>query len=410
MILSRMKPEASAVPTGNRMESRLDFNRLDLGFVVNPIPSNEFLSQYLSQKYAYIRGTPGRFANLLPWTAVNSILRHQYLRTSVRLVKDGQMLPTDPYFRPNLDAPAVTALLRDGATMIISRIDDLYEPIGLLCERLGREIWAEVHANMYAGFRTNHGFDLHRDDHDVLVLQIAGKKHWQVFGETDKAPLSKDGPKPKSPPLWDGYLSDGDALYLPRGWWHVATPCNEPTLHLTVGLYNLTGHDFLRWICEPLKSNECFRIDVPRFQNYASQARYLSQIREMILNACSDPSLLDRFLREMDSRLVQRAAFAVPHSVDVNFVPSDEHIIELATSRRLSIAHLDNGQVQIDFDRQKLTFDAPTEPLLRFLNDCKAISVADFCTHFSDRYDRDEVRLLVGELARHGVVSIFEAR
>ena len=48
-------------------------------------------------------------------------------------------------------------------------------------------------------------------------------------------------------------LEAGDLLYIPRGWWHVAMPLDEPTLHLTVGVNNLTGADFLRWFADRLR-------------------------------------------------------------------------------------------------------------------------------------------------------------
>ena len=59
---------------------------------------------------------------------------------------------------------------------------------------------------------------------------------------TRKYPLAVDvEPTVEKPdtPLWEGMLEDGDLLYIPRGWWHVATPLDEPTLHLTVGVNNV---------------------------------------------------------------------------------------------------------------------------------------------------------------------------
>ncbi|MGH3831563.1 MAG: JmjC domain-containing protein [Pseudonocardiaceae bacterium] len=33
------------------------------------------------------------------------------------------------------------------------------------------------------------GFDLHWDDHDVIVVQLAGSKMWEVRGTSRPAPL-----------------------------------------------------------------------------------------------------------------------------------------------------------------------------------------------------------------------------
>ena len=56
-----------------------------------------------------------------------------------------------------------------------------------------------------------------------------------------------------------------DLLYIPRGWWHVATPLDEPTLHLTVGVNNPNGADFLAWYVDRLKTSEDVRRDLPQF-------------------------------------------------------------------------------------------------------------------------------------------------
>ena len=115
-------------------------------------------------------------------------------------------------------------------------------PITDIAESLERLFRVRIQVNAYAGWRTSHGFDLHWDDHDVFILQVAGRKQWKVYGMTRKYPLAVDvEPTVEKPdaPLWEGMLEDGDLLYIPRGWWHVATPLDEPTLHLTVGVNNV---------------------------------------------------------------------------------------------------------------------------------------------------------------------------
>ena len=83
-------------------------------------------------------------------------------------------------------------------------------------------------------------------------------------------------------PLWEGMLEDGDLLYIPRGWWHVATPLDEPTLHLTVGVNNLTKAP----ICLPGSSNRLQASeDVRRiFRNSPRRRadRLMDRLREML--------------------------------------------------------------------------------------------------------------------------------
>ena len=136
---------------------------------------------------------------------------------------------------PRLNTTALTRELRNGATIVLDAVDELHRPIRRLAESLERVFRVKVQVNAYAGWRTSHGFDLHWDDHDVFVLQVAGRKQWKVYGMTRKYPMARDVEPAVDPPsevLWEGLLRSGDLLYIPRGWWHVATPLDEPTLHL----------------------------------------------------------------------------------------------------------------------------------------------------------------------------------
>ena len=38
-------------------------------------------------------------------------------------------------------------------------------------------------------------------------------------------------------------------LYVPRGWWHHVLPQEGPSLHLSIGTYAPTVHDYVSWAC-----------------------------------------------------------------------------------------------------------------------------------------------------------------
>ena len=50
-------------------------------------------------------------------------------------------------------------------------------------------------------------------------------------------------------PVLDCVLEAGDLLYVPRGWWHHVLPEEGPSLHLSIGTYAPTVHDYLSWAC-----------------------------------------------------------------------------------------------------------------------------------------------------------------
>ena len=46
-----------------------------------------------------------------------------------------------------------------------------------------------VQANAYSTPRGSQGFAVHHDTHDVLVLQVAGEKRWQLYDPLLELPL-----------------------------------------------------------------------------------------------------------------------------------------------------------------------------------------------------------------------------
>src|SRR5690606_10782277 len=67
----------------------------------------------------------------------------------------------------------------------------------------------------------------------------------------------------KDEPVIDTVLEPGDCLYLPRGWVHSAEAQGETSIHLTVGVAPLTGHDVATAMIEALASEEELRASLP---------------------------------------------------------------------------------------------------------------------------------------------------
>ena len=124
----------------------------------------------------------------------------------------------------------------------------------------------DTFTNLYAGWHSQKAFDMHWDPQEAIVLQLSGKKRWKVYRPTRLHPLKNDVELPHQPagePVWEGLMADGDLLYIPRGWWHVAFPLNEPSLHLTVSLTPPTGMDYLGWAVSKLRRHAQARASLP---------------------------------------------------------------------------------------------------------------------------------------------------
>src|SRR5205823_12677252 len=115
------------------------------------------------------------------------------------------------------------------------------------------------------------GLAAHWDGHDILVLQIAGRKCWRIYDApvalpTDLPPtfaferarppaapgsfrhwIAHPAPDAFGPeaPAGEIELRAGDLLYLPRGHGHEARTDETMSIHVTLGLYAVTWADLL---------------------------------------------------------------------------------------------------------------------------------------------------------------------
>ncbi|MGB8510814.1 MAG: cupin domain-containing protein, partial [Pyrinomonadaceae bacterium] len=309
--------------------------------ILKPCPAEEFLASSWGKAHRLVRGWPGKFETLMPWTRLNEILReHRLDHPRLRLVQDGKPVPVSSYIRhvtnarrrtptPRLIPHGLTKHLREGATLVLDAVDELQPAVETLAEALEMQFRERVQVNLYAGWQTSRGFDLHWDDHDVFILQVTGRKRWSIYGETRPSPVQSDieaAAKPEHEPLWTGTLEDGDLLYIPRGWWHVAEPLAEPTLHLTVGVHNRTGMDLMRWLTERLRASEVFRQDLPRFASTEKRAAHVERLREELLTRF-DAATLDGYLAEYDANATARAHLSLPWSASPQAAPLSPHAV-----------------------------------------------------------------------------------
>ena len=389
--------------------------------LLEPCLPDEFLQTTWGKTYRHIVGRRGKFAHLLPWNRLNEILaEHRLDFPRLRLARSGKSLSASSYLRyarsprqrssiPKLLSTELTKQLREGATLVLDAVDELHAPLGELADALEFFFHEHIQINAYAGWQIEKGFDLHFDDHDVFILQVAGRKHWKVYGMTRAYPLASDrstAEKPDFDSIWEGTLSDGDVLYIPRGWWHVAEPQAEATLHLTVGVHNRTGVDLLRWLVDKMKASDIFRKDLPRFSSEKDKQAYMEHLKGELL-AEWDESLLKRYLDDYDAKAEPRPRTNLPLSVTKESLPSST-LIMLTTPRPVNFVVKD-GVLEFNCNKKRWRFAAETLLLFRRLENRNICSVSELCEAAEGAIDEEKVRALLNELLFHGLISIVDA-
>ena len=195
-----------------------------------------FLSKVWASEVHLHRTEPDRLVSLLSLDAVDTLLTSSAIRTpSVRLAKDGAVLPESTYTRGAtlagktltglVDARKALDLFADGATIVFQGLHRYWLPITQLVAELELELGHPCQANAYLTPPGAQGFAVHSDSHDVFVFQTAGSKQWEVHGPDGKEEV---------------LLEPGLSMYLPTGTPHAARAQDTVSLHVTIGINQLT--------------------------------------------------------------------------------------------------------------------------------------------------------------------------
>jgi len=392
---------------------------MTLEHLLSPLTVDEFLTNFWGQTFKHVPGAPDKFCHLLPWQTLNEALeQHRLDFPRIRLTRDGERLQPRSYIShsnsgrkrvavPRLRYDKLTQELNSGATLVLDAVDELFESLRALAEALELFFHERIQINAYASWRTSRGFDLHWDDHDVFILQVTGRKHWKVHGMTLAYPLAGDPkePKPTEPPLWDHILETGDLLYIPRGFWHVAYPLNEPTLHLTVGVHNRAGLDLLRWLVNRMRSREIFRQDLPRFASRETIQAHLMQMREELLSEWGD-DILNRYFADLDESAISRPRLSLA-CAPLDSLPAGDMLVRLLAPRPLDLK-VESGVVRFSSQKKEWRLAVEAWPILRHLDQHRVCTVSELCEVAKSEVDERRVRIFLKELLMNGLVAIVE--
>jgi ribosomal protein L16 Arg81 hydroxylase len=376
------------------------------------IAVEDFLRDSWGKQFTRLPGTRGRFHDLLSWSEVNGLLqKHRLEPPRLRLVRSGEFAPKASFLRyeggrvPFVVPEKLSQKLRDGYTLIVDAVDDMAEGVMRLAEDFERALHESVQVNMYAGWRELQGFHRHCDTHDVVILQVFGKKYWRVYEGGRPHPLKNDIASNDEKPdriLWEGVLEDGDALYIPRGVWHEASGVGEVTLHLTFGIHQRTGVTLMHWLADQLRASVDFRAPLLRFGSEDERRAQLHALREQVIASLGD-DVLERYFAQHDATARSRGWASLPWSAETGATPPGARV-RLAAPRALNLVR-DESTVRFEANGRSWQFDAAAEPLLRVLASGPA-TVDELCIAASGSIDGGTVQKFVTELAHHGLVAV----
>jgi hypothetical protein len=203
---------------------------------------------------------------LTPHRMLDLIMRRSFAHHRFRCLVDGEDIHPQQYIKmstsrhgysvPIADMNRIGGLLETGCTIILDEAN-MYDPsLEFTCRALQWWSGDTVQVNLYLTTRMAEGFELHWDDHDVIVVQLAGDKTWDVRGASRSLPMFRDAApnyEPSEDIVWNEVLREGEAIHIPRGFWHRATRKDRSegfSLHASFGFHKRTGVDWLAWLAD----------------------------------------------------------------------------------------------------------------------------------------------------------------
>ena len=264
---------------------------------------DEFADTYWAREALLSRaaelGTEGTgFTDLLDASAVDELVSERGLRTPfLRMAKEGAVLAGGRFTRgggagatiaDQVADDKVLAAMADGATLVLQALHRTWPPLVRFGSELAGELGHPVQINAYITPPQNQGFAPHYDVHDVIVLQIAGRKQWTIHEPVVTAPLDNQPWDQRKPavsaraaeePMIDTVLAPGDALYLPRGTIHAAQALGETSIHLTIGIHPVTRYQLARHLLDVAQDDDTLRTSLPMGVDLADPAVLAEHLR-----------------------------------------------------------------------------------------------------------------------------------
>ena len=243
---------------------------MNLEHLLHPLAPEDFFARHWGTRPLVLKGAAGRFSHLFSSRDVGRLLTYRPPRAldGMLLIKEGRHRAENwlsPEGLPRLEQ--VRAAWREGYTLVINRMEQLWEPIGRLGRALEEQLHHPVGINLYVTPAGARGFPAHFDVMDGFILQLEGAKVWRVPGPPVGLPLPDEHtatpPEHLPPLLFEQTLESGDVLYLPRGFVHAARTAQTASVHLTLGVQPVTWSELLAAALSSVRSDPRFRQALP---------------------------------------------------------------------------------------------------------------------------------------------------
>src|SRR5436305_3838444 len=200
-----------------------------LSDLLAPVSLSEFFERFRARTRLHISAPdPTRAESLLPWQDIDTLLSGHGLGENVGIWRDSVRVPRQFYTSnegKRLKASALHDLLTQGVSIVVDGVHRSIPQISQLAAAVEREMGLNTNVNAYLSFSKGGAFKPHWDIHDVLAVQVHGRKRWCFWKTVVPHPVEMADSVPidaSAVPDQEIELAPGDVLFIPRGEPHAA--------------------------------------------------------------------------------------------------------------------------------------------------------------------------------------------
>ncbi|MEU0274022.1 cupin domain-containing protein [Streptomyces sp. NPDC006307] len=212
---------------------------------------SDFADMLTEEIGASWRATPCHFRisgfrdAVLDLNGMEGLLDGGLLRTPyAELVMGGQKLNPEEFCHSRqvraaradgvVDPDRVRSFLKNGATLVLPRLDHWHRPTRELAAAVGQRLGRRVDAFAFCTAPGMPGIRVHRDDADVIMLQTSGAKRWSIHAGPQGGMWGPGPAADAGDPLLEVELREDEALYVPRGFAHAGVGGDAFSVHVSL--------------------------------------------------------------------------------------------------------------------------------------------------------------------------------
>lgn len=266
-------------------------------------PEKTFLQKHFTRLPFSNAGGAKEFTNLLTWKTVEDILSAK--KSVLRIVQDGKVVKD----YVELNFTEAKKHHEQGHTLLLRYAEKSSKALNDLAQDFQKSFHTPVDIQLYCTPEGHNAFGWHYDVEEVFIIQAKGSKTYSIRPNTiHPNPLVKSIPKDlgyeqeKTPIEIKVTLEEGDWLYIPSGWWHIAKTQKE-SMHISIGLMPSSAVDIAEYLPKSLAQNAFWRTRMPvhiKFETEREEIAFyqdaMAKLGKDLTTQISSPEFIRDFL------------------------------------------------------------------------------------------------------------------